>query len=432
MFKYLFKKIIVAVITFEAKLVLKKYKPKIVAITGSVGKTSTKEAAVSILGGAFYARGNKGSYNSEIGVPLTILGVKNAYFSVFDWLKNIFIGLSLILKTKNYPRILVLEFGVDKPGDIEWLIGWIKPDVSVITALGDVPVHVEFFAGPESLRAEKAKILKRLLSKDKAILNFDDEAVLEMKEKTKAEIITFGLREGADIKGSNYKIMLSENGKIPQGITFKIEYKGTKVPVRIYNAFGKQQMYACLAAAAIGTVFGLKMVKISEFLSIYKSPPGRLKFLRGIKDTYILDDTYNSSPLALHAGLDTLRDLPGKRKIAVLGDMMELGKHTIIAHKEAGRAAAEICDLIFIVGQRAKFIKEGALEEGFESADIFEFGNSRDAAAELQNKIKKGDLILVKGSQFVRMERVVEEVMAYPQDKEKLLVRQDKFWVDKL
>ena len=157
MFKEIFKKIIITIITFEAKLVLKKYKPKIVAITGSVGKTSTKEAAVSVLGGEFYARGNKGSYNSEIGVPLTILGVKNAYFSVFAWFKNIFTGLSLILKTKNYPRILVLEFGADKPGDIENLTGWIKPDVSVITALGDMPVHVEFFSGPESLRAEKEK-----------------------------------------------------------------------------------------------------------------------------------------------------------------------------------------------------------------------------------------------------------------------------------
>lgn len=431
MFKEIFKKIIIAIITFEAKLVLKKYKPKIVAITGTVGKTSTKEAAVSVLGGVFYTRGNKGSYNSEIGVPLTILGLKNAYFSVFDWLKNIFTGLSLVLQTKNYPRILVLEFGADKPGDIEALTNWITPDVSVITALGDTPVHVEFFSGPEALRAEKSKILKKLLSRDKAVLNFDDETVLEMKEKTKAEIITFGLRQGADIKGSNYKIMLSEDGKIPQGITFKIEYKGAIVPVRIYNAFGKQQMYACLSAAAIGTVFGLNMVKISEFLSVYKSPPGRLKFLRGIKDTYVLDDTYNSSPMALHAALETVRDLPGKRKIAVLGDMMELGKHTMVAHKEAGRAAAKICDLIFTVGMRAKFIKEGAVDEGFKNENIFEFTNSRDAGLELQNQIKKGDLILAKGSQSMRMERVVEEVMAEPQDKEKLLVRQDKFWINK-
>jgi len=428
----MFKKIIIAIITFEAKLVLKKYKPKIVAITGSVGKTSTKEATVSVLGGAFYARGNKGSYNSEIGVPLTILGVKNGYFSLFAWIKNITFGLFLILRTKNYPRILVLEFGADKPGDIECLTNWIKPDVSVITALGDTPVHVEFFTGPEALWAEKSKILKKLLSKDKAILNFDDETVFTMKEKTEAEVITFGLKEGADVRGLNYKIMLSEDGKIPQGITFKIKHKGTINPVRIYNGFGKQQMYACLAAAAIGIVFELNMVKISEFLSFYKSPPGRLKFLRGIKDTYILDDTYNSSPIALHAALDTLRDLPGKRKIAVLGDMMELGKHTISAHKEAGQAVAKICDLIFTVGLRAKFIKEGALEAGFPKENIFEFGNSKEAGLELQNQIKKKDLILVKGSQSMRMERVVEEVMNDPQDKEKLLVRQDKFWINKI
>src|SRR3989344_9659971 len=178
MFKEIFKKIIIAVITFETRVVLKKYNPKIIAVTGTVGKTSTKEAIVSVLANEFYVRGNKGSYNSEIGVPLTVLGQKNAYYSFFGWFKIIFSGLGLILDRKNYPKILVLEFGADKPGDIRELVSWIKPSVSVITALGSIPVHVEFFSTPEELRLEKAMILNPLSSFDKAVLNYDDITVM--------------------------------------------------------------------------------------------------------------------------------------------------------------------------------------------------------------------------------------------------------------
>lgn len=438
--KNIFKKIIVAIITFEAKLVLKKYKPKIIAITGTVGKTSAKEAIAAVLDGSFYVRKNIESYNSEIGTPLTILGLKNAWFSLFGWLKNILAGAFLILKNKNYPRILILELGVDKPGDIEKFIKWIKPDAGVVTALGDVPVHVEFFASPEALRTEKAKILRPLKIKDKAILNYDDETVLELKDKTRAETLTFGVAKGANVLGSNYKIMFRKegDGEIPEGITFKVDYKGSSVPFRIYNTFGKQQMYACLAAAACGIAFGINLVKISEFLTRYQSPPGRLKLLKGIKNTLILDDTYNSSPMATHAALDTLKEFSvhpahiknggAKRKIAVFGDMLELGKFTINSHREIGQLAAKICDLIFTVGPRAKFIAEEAREIGFPKENIFEFSDSLESGIALQKQIKEGDLILIKGSQAMRMERAVEEIMANPEEKDKLLVRQDAFW----
>lgn len=430
--KDIFKKFIIAVITYEAKLVLKKYKPKIIAVTGSVGKTSTKEAIVAILEQEFYVRGNKKSYNSEIGVPLTVLGLQNPYFSILGWMKNILKGAGLILNNYNYPRILVLECGADKPGDIALLMQWIKPDISVVTALGDIPVHVEFFSSPEALRSEKANLLLPLTVKDKAVLNFDDETVLEMRSKTKGELITFGIGQGADVRGSGYKILLSGGvNKVPRGISFKMEYKGQAVQVKIKDTFGRQQMYACLAASASAVGYGLNFQKIGDYLSNYSAPPGRLKLIKGIKNTYILDDTYNASPVAVHAALDAMRDMPSARKIVVLGDMMELGKHTTLAHKEAGKIASEICDLLFVVGLRSKFIKEGAVENGFNLENIFEFSDSISAGAELQNQIKKGDLILIKGSQIMRMEKVVVEIMENPLDKEKLLVRQDEFWVKK-
>lgn len=432
--KQLFKKIIISILIFEAKLVLRKYNPKIVAITGSVGKTSTKEAVSAVLDGEFNIRKNVGSYNSEIGVPLIVLGLKNPWYSYLGWIKNIVNGATQIIIKQNYPKILVLELGADKPGDIERFMDWIKPDVSVITALGDIPAHIEFFASPEALRTEKAKILKALKSYNKAVLNFDDETVLELREKTKAEIISFGFGQGADIRGSNYKITFTkkEEKEIPVGITFKVDYKGASALFKILNSFGKQQMYACLAAAGVGIAFGLNLVKISEFLSRYESPPGRLKLLSGIKDTLILDDTYNASPMAMHAALDVLRELPSQRKIAVLGDMMQLGKHAINAHREIGQISAKICDIIFTVGQRAKFIAEELREIGFTKENIFEFNTSREAGVSLQNQIKNGDLILIKGSQAMRMEMAVLEIMAHPEDKNKLLVRQDPVWKIKI
>src|SRR3989344_5852186 len=176
----LFKGIIVALLTLEAKLILKKYKPQIVAVTGSVGKTSTKEAIFCVLSRKFNTRRSEKSYNSELGVPLAIIGVSNAWHSPFEWLRNGIVGLKLIMFRQKYPAVLILEFGADRPGDIARHASWVKPDVAVITPIGEVPVHVEFFAGPEDVARERAKLLEALTAKGTAVLNGDDLTVLEM------------------------------------------------------------------------------------------------------------------------------------------------------------------------------------------------------------------------------------------------------------
>ena len=407
---------------------LKRYKPKIVAVTGSVGKTSTKDAIYAVLKSHFFLRKSAKSYNSEIGIPLTVLGEESGWGSLMKWTAIIARGILLAIRKKNYPKILVLELGAEKPGDISNIINWVKPDISVVTALGDIPVHVEFFASPASLRDEKLQILTKLDAKDHAILNFDDETVLEMREKTKARIITYGLGEGASVRASNYHIIAKKLSE-KSGITFKIDYKGSSIPVRVFNTFGRQQMYACLAAASAGLTFGMNLVKISEAIGLYySSPPGRLKMIEGIKKSQILDDTYNSSPIAAHAAIDALKDIESLRKVAVLGDMMQLGKYTLEAHKEIGGIAAGVCDILFAVGPRSKFTAQGAIEAGMLTDKVFEFSDSVDAGIALKDFIKEGDLILIKGSQAMRMEKIVEEIMAHPEDKEKLLVRQEKEW----
>ncbi len=366
-------------------------------------------------------------------MPLVVLGCETGWLNPFIWLTNIFKGFKLLAAPKKikYPQWLVLEMGVERPGDMERLASLIKPDIVVLTALAEIPPHVEFFAGPEELIREKMKIIARCGVNDFVVLNGDDKTLCEAKQKIQTKIIAFGFNDDNDLKASNYHITYrqEESREAPEGVTFKIDYRGSSVPVRIFGAFGRHHVYAALAALGVGLAQDFNLIDISEALTQYKSPPGRLRLVEGNKNTYILDDTYNASPKAVHAALDTLADLPAAgRKIAVLGDMLELGKYTVQAHKVVGDRAGKVADIIFVVGPRAKFIAEEAKEQGFDPKNIFEFSTSAEAGKPLQEIIKEGDLILVKGSQSMRMEKIVEEIMAHPEDKEKLLVRQEKEW----
>jgi len=433
MIKRILKNLIAVIITLEARLVLKRYKPKIVAITGSVGKTSAKDAIATVLGQKFFVRKSTKSYNSELGVPLVVLGAETGWLNPILWLFNILKGVKLLASPKKmqYPNWLVLEMGVERPKDMQRLASWIKPDIVVFTAFAEIPPHIEFFAGPEALVQEKMKLIQGFGQKDFVIVNGDDKTLCDAKSKIQAKIISFGFDEENDLKASNYHITFrKENEKdIPEGITFKVDYKGSSVPIRIFSAFGRHLAYSALAALGVGLSQDFNLVDISESLSQYKGPPGRLRLIDGIKNTYILDDTYNASPKAVYAALDTLEELPSTgRKIAVLGDMLELGKYTVEAHKAIADRAIKVADIIFAVGLRAKFISEEAKSQGFSSDNIFEFSTSQEAGKPLQEMIQEGDLILIKGSQGMRMEKIVEEIMFHPEDKEKLLVRQEKEW----
>ena len=427
------KKLVIFILTWEAKLILKKYKPKIVAITGSVGKTSTKDAIAKVLESKFRVRKSQKSYNSELGVPLAVIGAQSGWGSPLKWLEAIWEGLKLAVfgsRTSrgkyDFPEVLVLEVGADRPGDIRAIRSWLEPDIAVVTALADVPVHIEFFKSPEELFAEKAELVKNLNPEKFTLLNFDDPEVMKIKDKTQAKIITFGLSEGSEFRGYEYELIFREGA--PEGIKFKVKNQNQEVPVKILNAFGKHQVYPALAAIAAGTIFEIKLEDAAETLSLYSPPPGRLKLIKGIKDTLILDDSYNSSPKALQAALEVLAEVPAQRKIAVLGDMLELGKHTITAHRDLGRFAAARINLLVTVGVRAKFFSEGAAKAGFKKRDIKSFSNSDEAGEGLLKIIKPGDLILVKGSQRIRMEKIVEKIMAEPEKKSELLCRQEPEW----
>ncbi|MCC2630931.1 MAG: UDP-N-acetylmuramoylalanyl-D-glutamyl-2,6-diaminopimelate--D-alanyl-D-alanyl ligase [Candidatus Paceibacter sp.] len=308
--KNAFKQFIISVITWEAKLVIKKYKPKIVAVTGSVGKTSTKDAIYTVLASSFTTRKSEKSFNSEFGVPLTILGMPNGWSNPFMWLKNIIEGFLLYALPHQYPEWLVLEVGADKQGDIESVSKWLKPDVAVITHFGSVPVHVEFFPSIEDLIYEKSFLARELKPTGVFIFNHDDNRIRILSESIQNEKISFGFEAGADVQGSHESLSYGkyDNSEIefPTGMSFKAQYKGSSIPVHLSEAIGRQHIFPLLAAFAVGASQHINPIKISEALALHTTAKGRMKLIAGVKDTLIIDDTYNSSPIAVYEGLKTL------------------------------------------------------------------------------------------------------------------------------
>jgi len=397
-----------------SKAVIKKYKPIVIGITGSVGKTSTKEAVFSVLKTKFNVRANDASFNNEIGFPMAVLGLKKAGRLI--WIPNLLRSFKLLLsKNKSYPEVLVLEMGADKPGDIGYLIDIAKPEIGIITAVGELPVHIEFYSGPEEVAEEKSKLIRGLPSNGFAVLNFDDEIVFRMRDLSRAETITYGFNAGADIKASDLMYFIQTDDQISGGLSFKLNYEKSSVPFRLANALGRHQVYAALAAAAVGLHFKMNLVEISQALEKMEFPKQRMKLMKGMRNSLIIDDSYNASPLSSHAALDTLKEFGDKviaknekgRKIAVLGDMKELGIFTEKAHRLVGNLAGERTEYLFTVGPAAKFIADSAFNQ-LPKENIMSFNDSVEAEEYLKSFIQEGDVVLVKGSRAMEMEKVVE------------------------
>lgn len=423
-------------LNFFSRLILKKYQPKIIGITGSVGKTSTKAAVLAVLQNKFRVRGSIKNYNNELGVPLTIIGEESAGKNIFLWFKIFFKALKLSFKKDdNYPEILILEMGADKPGDIKYLTSLAPCQIGVLTAIG--PTHLEQFKTLKKVAEEKQWIVKHLASSGFAVINYDDELIRESQEKIKSRVISFGFNDGADLQASDLNIVQElEDGLLTlKGESFKLTYKGSVVPVVLNGIIGKPAVYAALAGAAVGLALEMNLVDILEGLRKIVYPPSRMRILPGIKYTTLIDDSYNASPRAMEMALEVFKDVqvePGSRKIAVLGDMLELGSYTEEAHQKiAEQLKSSGVDFLITVGERAKIIAERAEECGYDNNQIVKFSRSEEAGLFLQEKLIIGDIILIKGSQGVRMDKIVVELMAEPLQAEQLVCRQDKTWQNK-
>lgn len=415
-----------------AKMVLWRYRPAIVGVTGSVGKTGTKEAIYRVLKKNFRVRRNIKNYNNEIGVPLTILGQdispETRLTAVLSWAWIFLKAIRTIVWQRKYPEVLILEMAVRQPGDMKYLIDFVPVKVAVMTAIGQFPVHLEFFPEKGKLVEEKSLIFKSLTKTGLAVLNYDDLSVRAMGDTLsgKTNIVQYGFGQGADIKISNFKLQIVDLVRNDFGINFKLEYQGSIVPVKMKRALGKQQAFAAAAAASIGLFFGLNLVRISSALTKHRSLAGRAKLLKGIKGSWIIDDSYNASPSSSLAALEILEEMPldnpEAKRIAVLGDMLELGGDTEVGHQQVGQKAASMVDLLFTVGNRARFLAQAAREQGLAKEKVFEFSQTGKAGLSVQRAIKKGDVILIKGSRSMQMEKIVKEIMAQPEKAERLLV----------
>ncbi len=422
-----FKNIVVRILTLEAKVLLKRRKPTIVAITGSVGKTSTKDAIYTVLKPHFHTRKSQKSFNSDIGVALSVLGLQNGWNSPWIWLRNIVDGAITAFFASDYPKILVLEMGVDRPGDMARMAEWVKPDVVVLTRFPDVPVHVEYFSTPEDVVREKMQLVHALKPTGVVIYNHDDTIIKTALEEIRQQAIGFSRYAPSHYTVSGDSVTVTD-GK-PSGVRFRLQHIDEVVDVAVDGVLGVQSVYTAAAAAAVGAHFGIALGDIATALASHPPVPGRMRLIAGKHDTVIIDDTYNSSPVAAEKALSTMAELPvGGRKIIILGDMLELGRFSVREHERLGEQAATVADILVTVGVRAHKIAEGALEHGLSEKVIFQYDDAERAAEEIATKIQPGDVILVKASQGIRAEKIVKRLMARPDEAADLLVRQDEMW----
>ncbi|MFA5877358.1 MAG: UDP-N-acetylmuramoyl-tripeptide--D-alanyl-D-alanine ligase [Candidatus Paceibacterota bacterium] len=425
--KELFRQVIVFLLTLEAKLVLQKHRPKIIAVTGSVGKTSAKDAIYTALSKSFFVRRSEKSFNGDIGVPLTVLGVRNGWSNVFQWIRNLIDGISLLILTTPYPKWLIVEVGADRPGDITKSLSWLKPDVVVATRFPDISVHVEFYASPEDVIKEELAPVGWLQNNGVLVFNEDDERARTAVTAPGVRRLSFGFGENANLKAENLHAT-SEDG-MPSGISFDVSYGDERGVVSIPDVAGRSHVYSVLAGIAVALSVGVSLEEAVSAFQKHETPAGRMRLINGMRTSVIIDDTYNASPAAMEEALIALGDIPRTgRRIAVLADMLELGGFSVTEHNRIGALVAESADILVTVGVRTKGIAEGARASGMPENVIIECERGSDASTALLSLIQSGDVILVKGSQSMRMERVVKSLMQEPEKAKDLLVRQDAEW----
>ncbi|MEA3374885.1 MAG: UDP-N-acetylmuramoyl-tripeptide--D-alanyl-D-alanine ligase [Chloroflexota bacterium] len=349
---------------------------RVVGITGSVGKTTTKELAASVLSRRYVTVKSEASYNNEIGLPLTLLCL-----------------------TSEHERA-VLEMGMYDVGEISDLAHMGQPQVGVVTIVR--PVHMERAGNFERIVRAKTELVEALppAPDGTAILNYDDENVRNMAGSTEARIFTYGLSPQADLWADRIE------GLGLEGIRFRMHYQGDTLHVRV-PLLGRHSVHTALRATAVGLVEGLGWQEIMEGLrEVEPSAQLRLFAVAGPHGATILDDTYNASPSSTIAALNLLDELGG-RKIAVLGDMLELGGYEREGHEKVGMRAMEVADVLVTVGRLGRIMGEAAVRWGMSPDRVYTLEDNDEAIDLLSKMVKKGDVVLVKGSRALKMEEIV-------------------------
>jgi UDP-N-acetylmuramoyl-tripeptide--D-alanyl-D-alanine ligase len=424
--KTAFKAPLAFLLAILARAIVKKYKPRIVMVTGSVGKTSTKDAIAAALSTTYHVRASEKSYNSEFGVPLTIIGAKNPWMDAYKWLRVIEEALALILLPSHYPKLLVLEVGADRPGDLARILKIATPDAVVVTRLPDVPVHVEAYASPAAVREEEFTPAHALTKGAPLVYNADDPHTHALAEKLDASLTTFGFAKDSSVRLQTPHVY--EEAGQPAGMEAQMHSADVVHALRVPGAIGRPQLYAPAAAFALAKALGVSEAEALAGLTTYASPPGRSRLIAGMHGSIIIDDSYNASPAAVEEALAILSEVPHvRRRIAVIGDMLELGRYSVSEHARIGTTAAGKADMVVGVGVRARALVEAAKAAGLTEEMVRMYDDSFLAAEALKSVVGEGDAVLIKGSQGMRMERIIEALLRNPEDISKL-VRQEEEW----
>jgi len=352
---------------------------RVIGITGSVGKSTTKELVAEVLSQRFHTFKNPGNQNNEIGLPLSLLRLSPGH------------------------ECAVLEMGFYVPGEIAFLCELAQPQVGVITNIGTV--HAERAGSQAVIAAGKSELIQSLPASPHgaAILNFDDPWVRPMADMTKASILYYGLDPRATLWADRV------DGLGLEGIRFRLHFKKETLHLRV-PLIGRHSVHTVLRAAAVGLVEGLAWQEIISGLQWGRSQL-RLVAVRTESGAFILDDSYNASPESTLAALNLLGELDGK-KIAVLGDMLELGQYERQGHELVGVRAAEVCSELITIGEKGKIIAEAAQRSGLSSKRIFVFEDAVQVIEFLRSHLKEGDIVLIKGSHGLRMDRIVSALEA--------------------
>jgi len=423
--KNIFKPIVVFILASFARAVVRRYRPQVVMVTGSVGKTSTKDAIAAALAPNFFLRKSEKSFNSEFGVPFTILDARNPWRNPFAWMGVIKSAVSLLLLPNHYPNMLVLEVGSEKPGNLAQILKIVLPDIVVVTPLPDISVHVEAYASPEAVQEEEFSPAYALPGSAPLIIPADDAYALDNAMRTGARVISYGDARNAAVCVSDIGFYEVE-GKVV-GMRASVQVDGEEGSIVVKGSVGKTQLLAVAAALATAHVLHIPFAEALVSLAGYEPPPGRGRIFAGKNGSIIIDDSYNASPAAVEEALATLKAFPrAKRRIAVLGDMLELGRYSVMEHERIAVPARAAADVIVTVGIRARAFSLGAKD-----AKAMQFDTARRAALALADFVRAGDVVLVKGSQSIRTERIVEALLADPAEVSHL-VRQEEKWKQKI
>lgn len=414
------KNCVLQLLVFLARVRIRRLRLLIIGVTGSIGKTSTKDAIFTILNARFPIQRSEKSYNTEFGMPLAILGQDSGFSSPWKWIMVIVGSVWNALVGGRDVHMVVAEMGVDKPGDMAQLLKLAKPVVGVMTNIRPVHLAEGQFKDLEDIFNEKKKLVESLPEKGVAVLNADDPYILGLRDKLKCKTLWYGISEIADLR-------LLETESTEDGLKMTVSYKDQMGSV-VLPLLGGFQAYVLLPAVGVALTQGFELQEALEALKQYQLPPGRMNPIAGVNGSLIIDSSYNASPEAVKEALDVLRSMGGRR-IAVLGNMNELGLHSETLHRAVGKHIVGRADMLLTVGEDAKKLGDEALTSGFDEQMYRHFANTAEATEFLKTIIDQKDAVLVKGSQNkVRLERLVKALMKNPEKAHELLVRQGPEW----